>query len=52
MPLNKQQILKRDNIIKGMLRNKKALVKLYGPDAEIVMYKHANNKVLKPNNES
>jgi len=42
-----KEIAKREDIIKGMLDNKRALVKKYGADAEKVMYGTATSKAKK-----
>jgi len=45
--MSPEEISKRDEIIKGMLDNKKSLVKKYGADAEKVMYGTATKKAKK-----
>jgi len=45
--MSPQELSKRDDIIKGMLDNKKSLVKKYGADAEKVMYGTATSKAKK-----
>lgn len=42
-----KEIAKREDIIKGMLDNKRSLVKKYGADAEKVMYGTATSKAKK-----
>tara|TARA_R110002012_G_scaffold173442_1_gene338211 strand:- start:1652 stop:2638 length:987 start_codon:yes stop_codon:yes gene_type:complete len=42
-----KEIAKRESIIKGMLDNKRSLVKKYGADAEKVMYGTATSKAKK-----
>ena len=45
--MSPEEISKRDEIVKGMLDNKKSLVKKYGADAEKVMYGTATKKAKK-----
>jgi hypothetical protein len=45
--MSSNEISKREDIIKGMLNNKRALVKKYGTDAEKVMYGTATSKAKK-----
>lgn len=45
--MSPQELSKRDDIIRGMLDNKKSLVKKYGADAEKVMYGTATSKAKK-----
>ena len=45
--MSPNEISKREDIIKGMLNNKRALVKKYGADAEKVMYGTATSKAKK-----
>ena len=41
--LSKAELAKREDIIQSMKKNKRSLVKRYGPDAEKVMYGRATN---------
>jgi hypothetical protein len=54
--LTENELEQRKVALKGLLKNKRALVKKYGKDAEKVMYgiatKHAKNKVEKMNLEN
>jgi hypothetical protein len=45
--MTSKEIAKREDIIKGMLDNKRSLVKKYGADAEKVMYGTATSKAKK-----
>ena len=45
--LTKPELNKREDVIRDMKKNKHALVKKYGKDAEKVMYGRATNVILK-----